>query len=241
MRKISYWAKIHPSKAIAVIVLLKVMLAVLAVSLGLQLSNNSMRVPGNLLWLCAVAMILCIVAYPSQKKGRSVRQYYRQKTCDFLIGLSSFLCIMTVTNNPQQTGWLSPFSLAHSFTFKPGAAEILTSLKENPGKKLTREEKKILKKEFYKQLKIYAKCKLTHDKEGGDKALLILLTIIGAVGFLFLLAALVCELSCSGSETGALILAILGTAGIIWATVAIVRNIQKKNQPKKEISPGDKP
>lgn len=76
------------------------------------------------------------------------------------------------------TGWLSPVSLAHSFTFKPGAAEILTSLKENPGKKLTREEKKILKKEFYKQLKIYAKCKLTHDKEGGDKALLILLTII---------------------------------------------------------------
>lgn len=98
---------------------------------------------------------------------------------------------------------------------KPASEEILASIHENGKVHLTKQEKRILKPEFRKQLKLYAKAKLRGDKSSGEKALLIILTIIAALRLLYLLAALACSISCGGADALAVIVAVLDTAGIV--------------------------
>jgi len=89
-----------------------------------------------------------------------------------------------------------------------------------------------LKEEFKKQIKVYAVAKIKGNNDGAGKALLIALTIIGAVGLLYLVAALACTLACNGSDAAAVIVAILGAAAVIWLTVVIIQRISRG--PKKE-------
>ena len=63
--------------------------------------------------------------------------------------------------------------------------------------------------------------------------MLIILTIIGALGALYLVAALSCSLACNGSDAAALAVAILGLAGVIWATMAIIRRISRGAKKKR--------
>lgn len=101
-------------------------------------------------------------------------------------------------------------------------------------KSLTRQEKRILKHELKKQVKIYIKSKLSGEKAEGDQAFLIILTIIAALGVMYLIAALSCTLACNGSDGAAVAVAILGVAGVIWATIAIINRITRG--PKKKFS-----
>ncbi len=79
----------------------------------------------------------------------------------------------------------------------PKAAEVLQSLKSRSGKDLNRSEKKILKHEFFREVKVYVKAKATGDNETAVKAFLVIVTIAVAVGLTYLLAGLACSLSCS--------------------------------------------
>ena len=114
----------------------------------------------------------------------------------------------------------------------PSAEEILASLQYRDKSSLTRQEKRILKEEFKKQIKIYAVAKITGNKDGASKAVLIILTIIAAIGLLTLLAALACSLSCNGSDAAAVIVGVLGAAAIIWGTIVLVNRISRG--PKKK-------
>ena len=84
-----------------------------------------------------------------------------------------------------------------------------------------------MKQEFKTQLKNYVAAKLSGNKAGGDRAGLIILAIIGALGLLYLLAALSCGIACNGAEGLAIAVLILGTAGIIWGLIAVIRAIKR--------------
>ncbi len=126
---------------------------------------------------------------------------------------------------------VSSYPGAYSITIvkNPTAQEILASGKTRES--LTHTEKKILKKEFYKQLKIYASAIITGDKETSGKAWKIALAIIAMVGLIYLLAALACSLSCSGSDAAAIIVGTLGLTGIIFGFVLLMKRIRRG--PKK--------
>ena len=89
-----------------------------------------------------------------------------------------------------------------------------------------------MKQEFKLQLKKYIVAKLSGDKEKANQTGAIILTIIAAVGLTFLLSALVCELSCSGADAAAVIIGILGLAGIIWGTIAFIKYLKRKQKKK---------
>ena len=63
-----------------------------------------------------------------------------------------------------------------------------------------------------------------------------ILAIIGALGLFLVVAALACGLGCNGSGTGAIAVAVLGTAAIVFGLIAVIRAIQRKGnkQPPKE-------
>lgn len=76
-------------------------------------------------------------------------------------------------------------------------------------------------------MKNYAAATVRGDKAASGEAWKIMLAIIGMIGLLFLLASLACSLSCSGNDTAAVLVGILGLVGIVWGFVALVKRIKR--------------
>jgi hypothetical protein len=239
MRKISYWAKNHRLTAIISLVVIKLLLAFIAAYLGLLLLGMNIHIPFAVFFIALLVLIISAIVYPSKHNTRLTKKqfYVQQKTCDFIIATCSFIMIGTWvnTNLPAPAGTEIAAAAATATTIKPTAEEILASLKYRDKSTLTRQEKRILKAEFKNQLKVYAVAKLKGHKDDAGKAGLIILTIVAALGLLYLVAALACNLSCNGSDAAALVVGILGTALVIWGVIAVVRRISRG--PKKKDEP----
>jgi hypothetical protein len=239
MKKISAWAKRNINKARFIIVLIKLVLIAMACYVGITLYKIQVELPAGIIYTSVTLLALFAIAlYPSKKnRGPAAKfVYLRQKSCDFTLAACSFAMIATMTNTPGT--YIKPVAESYGSSIlikhRPTAAEILNSLKTRDKASLTHLEKRILKKEFFKQLKIYGLAKVTGDKKKIDDSLLILLTIIGAIGLAILLAALVCNLSCSGADTAAAIVGILGLGLIIWGVVLVINRISRKPKPSAE-------
>lgn len=234
MQKISFWASRHIAAARFYIVLIKLLLAVLSYYVGITIYKMQLVIPYQPVYAVAVLLLITgVLFYPCGKKTSVNRRwnYIRQKTGDFLLPLSAVLVFTTWVNNADTI--YSSNSAYGSYSIKhPTAQEILNSGKTK--ETLTRQEKRILKKEFFKQLKTYAAASISGDKTKAGEAWKVVLAIIGMVGLLYLLAALVCNISCAGNDTAAVIIGVLGLVGIIWGFIAVLKAIKRgpKTKPK---------
>lgn len=237
MKKISLWAKHHSMPAILFIIIIKILLAVIACYIGSALVEMNIRIP---LIVCIIALIILATAaylYPSRHGSRfSKKQFYtRQKSCDLVIALCSFIMIGTWVNTNSIFPLSVPVQAASpAISNPPTAADILASLEYRDKKSLTRQEKRILKQEFKKQLKAFAMAKVSGEKDAAEKTLLIILTLIAALGLLYVVAALACGLSCSGAEGAAIALLLIGTIAIVWGAVAVIRRINRGPRKRTE-------
>lgn len=227
MKTISFWAKNHVPQAQVILVLLKISLGLLAIYAGLLLTNTGYFTQLRSLYIFAAVAAISAFTYPN--KYRPTANFYRkQKTRDFLISLCAFCLLAGVTNRLdmplQQSGNLAN---ASSIMHHGNAAQIISSLEHRNKKTLSRKEKRILKKEFFTQVKIYAKASLLNDKVAKGESWKTILVIIGALGLLYLVTALSCSLSCNGAEGAALVVGILGLAGIIWGSIALINRIYR--------------
>jgi hypothetical protein len=240
MRKISLWAKHHRFEAIAFIVIIKLLLAVIAFYLGSLLLELKFYIPFSVFIIALTVLITAALLYPSRRLSRLSKKkfYIRQKSCDFLIATCSFVMIGTLVNNnlPVPGATISSASTVTTST-TPTAEEILASLQYRDKSSLTKQEKRILKEEFKKQLNLFAKAKIAGNKKDGANALWIILTIIAALGLLYLVAALACSIACNGSDAAAIIVAVLGAAAVIWGAIAVIKRISRGPKNKKVDSP----
>ena len=234
MRKLSFWAKQNPWKARIILVIAHTAFLLLALFTGQNLSQSGVQLPAWPLYIFLSMTLLAIFFYPSKKDKTAANRlsfYVRQKTCDVAIMVSAFCTIITISSKDVSPVYsFEPVAASSSvspMSKKPTAAEILASLEYRDKSTLTRSEKRILKQEFKVQLKKYAVAKVKGDKAAADNAGLIILTIVGALGLLFLVAALACNLSCSGSGTAAVLVGVLGTAAIVWGVIAVVKAIKR--------------
>jgi hypothetical protein len=243
MRKLSYWAKMNPWKSRIIIILSHILLIFLGWYTGKGLVNLGVLMPAYWLYIFLLIFLIAAITYPSKKNKVFINKmkFYRQcKTRDFLLGATTFCMIVSLTNEKENTFYVSqpafaiPAASALIKKEKPTATEILASLKYRDKSTLSHTEKRILKQEFKKQLKNYVVAKIKGNKKEGDQSGLIILAIIGAIGLLSLVAAISCNLSCNGSEGAALALGILGTAGIIWGLLAVIKAIKRGRREKKE-------
>jgi hypothetical protein len=118
-------------------------------------------------------------------------------------------------------------------TEKPTAAQILESLKYRDKSSLTKEEKRILKKEFSIQLKKYTLAKFNGDKAAQSNAGAVILAIVLALGLLYLVGAAACSLSCNGNDAAAILVGLFGTAAIIIGLIFFIKGLQKKQNSEK--------
>lgn len=242
MKKISLWAKSHPWPARIIIVVSFILLNGLGIVTGLLLRDLQVILPSATLLFFVSLYAGGVLFYPRKKNGghgqaRSLF-YRRQKTCDLLLVGSTFLMIVYLGNHPRQIfNYPSPFSSAMASTsslpkdslnhaYKSGR-DFMATVRDEKGKLLKWKERKKLLKTQIKAIR--------HDDDlsPGAKAALIILCVLVALGLSYLVASLACSLSCSGSEAGAVVVAIGGSALIIFLTIIAIRAIMGKK--KKQI------
>ncbi len=231
MKQISFWASSHKKAAITSVVILKLLLVITACYLGIMLAADQLFLPlVSINFAVLIIAIIAMVFYPTRKSQLSKASSYAiRKSLDFILAAASFVFFTCVSNNGDAViRSVSNNNANAAIGIRPASAEeILAALKSGEKTKLTHKEKRVLKKEFFKQSKIYAISKIKGDQQQADHSLAIILTIIGAVGLLVLLTALVCNISCSGAEGAAVIVGILGLVGIVFLTVAVVKRIKR--------------
>jgi uncharacterized membrane protein len=238
MRKLSTWAKFHPYAARVIIVFCHIILTLIGIYFAEIFRTAGVIIPQVAAYLLVAVFTYAAITYPARQKNGS-ENYHRRKLRDFLLVSSSFGMIIFYAANGLPAGIDSIPAQATAIIGKeqPTAESILRSLENRDRKHLTKNEKRILRKEFKKQLKVYATATLKGDKEKRDNTGLIILAIIGALGLLFLLTAIACSISCGGAEGAALIIFILGLAGIVFGFIAVMKSIKRKSKKPAEPKP----
>lgn len=239
MKQISFWAFRHYWVARVLITVIKLLLISAAIFLGLQIRASGIILSPMWFYLSLTAFLLVTIYYPgvSQKRFRHGNAFYiHRKSFDFTAVILSFLMVMYISayqQNPITENTLHASFAGKKIKKQPTAEEVLASLEYRDKSSLTRVEKRVLKKEFRKQLGVYLISKATGKKDDAEKAALIILVIIAAIGLGALLAALACNISCSGNDGLAILVGVLGLAGIILLSVYLINQINKKGKPKK--------
>ncbi|HSZ35161.1 MAG TPA: hypothetical protein VK772_17730 [Puia sp.] len=241
MKKISRWAKSNKRRARTIIVLIHFALIILGMLTGWLLFKINFYPSTAIFYEVLFICILTFFIYPKkggfwQSKFKS-RFYIIQKSCDLILAFGGFLMISFCSENtyaPSTNKILFlPVNLLYaSHGANPKSEELLQSLKSRSRKDLNRSEKKILKHEFFREVKVYVKAKATGDNETAVKAFLVIVTIAVAVGLTYLLAGLACSLSCSGAQGLAALVMIGGLVVLIFGSIVLTRAIMKIGRKK---------
>jgi hypothetical protein len=220
-----------------------ILLNAAGIEIGTLLNDLNVVIPSFIFLLLIILYFAGAIHYPSKtgkKRFSSAGFYRRQKACDFILAASAF-CMMIYICNDHFSG-IKFFAGLHAATpIKPisptdstvktykSMAAFSALLKDANGKSLKWKEKKKLLKEQIRGIK------KANDISDGGKIGLIVLSVAVAAGLLYLIAALSCNLSCSGSDGAAILVGVGGTALIIFLLVLAIEAIigkKKKNKAK---------
>jgi hypothetical protein len=212
MKRISFWASKNKTLTRIFFILAYIPLNILGLCLGNLLAESNLSFGPGYIYSVFLLIIATVFLYNNQFN------YYKRKLADFSLGLLTFAGICYYGNHINNSNPVFPFSgstVAISLSNHSNLTEIKVL---NPSKeKLSKKEFKTLRKNIRKQ---------KHDASGTN-VLLIVLTILVALGLLYLLAALSCTIACNGSEALAWIVLLLGAFGIAFLTFRIIRRINK--------------
>lgn len=248
MRKISMWAKRHAWPARFIIVASFVLLNILGFATGLLLADMDIILPAAFLFLFILLYAAGYIAYPVTNKDERGRKrisgYVRQKTYDILLAGSTFFIIIFLGNHKETLfRYRLPFNevmASSSIIPKDSTAKnyksvpaFYQSLKDADGKLYSWKERKKLLKEQVSAIK------KADDMSPGEKTALIILSVAVALGLIYLIGALACNLSCAGSDVAAVIIGVGGTGLVIFLLVVVIRKILGKQRHSKK-SAGNK-
>ncbi|MEO5582200.1 MAG: hypothetical protein ABIR66_05885 [Saprospiraceae bacterium] len=233
MKSISRWAAKHTLQSRIIIVLGHVLLVLLAISFGLETSMIDIKISSWMTKGLGNLFFISYILYPWFKTdhGFFKYSYRRQKAHDFILVLSYFLSIVCGLNQliaavPSESEYMveARFIVYH----------------HNPGKdasKGTALDYKTKIKAFKKQLRVELlrlkrTLKAKNDKGGVViiKILLVLLSVVLALGLMYVIAALSCSVACSGSEGIAWVIIIVGWSAAIWLLIVALKAILRKRQ-----------
>jgi len=243
MRKISTWAKAHKWPARIILVLSLLLLNITGILTGYLLKELAVIVPGFVLLLTILLYVWAILSYParSTRSRYAPGQYYtRQKTRDFILAGTAFILFVCISNNNKlvSASFLSLQAATNAHppdsqgrAYKP-VWKFSASMKDENGKMLKWKERKKLLKEQIRGIK------KSNELSKGQKVALTILAVLVALGLLYVVAALACNLSCSGSDAAAVIVGLGGGALVIVLLVVAIRAIY--NKKRKELRKQEK-
>ncbi|MBX2923065.1 MAG: hypothetical protein KF746_12780 [Chitinophagaceae bacterium] len=229
MKKISVWAMRHPKQARLWIAGIKIFLFFEAWYIGNQLGVMGLRFSGDAFYFILLLFGIAVLTYPDKKNKKvyfSYRYYIRKKINDFIVALSSFIMLIVAFN----TELFSPlYNAAAASSVAPEPIHVYNT---NPGsgeRKITAKEKRQVKLQLKKQLKRLM-VTVRGNKEAKNKGVKFTLAILSGIVLMVVIAALACAIACNGQEVLAVIVLVLGLAGIICGLTAWIKSIYRKRE-----------
>lgn len=236
MKRISYWAKLHPWSARGLIVLLYCVLNLSGFLLGRLLLDTGFQFHSNLGWIAAGIILAVFVFYPSGRFAtRRPTRYLERKLADAILLAATFLVIVSSANRFHDAPFCVGFVRAALVepVSKDTTGKIGASLKSFSGSMYNSSGKPVsLKTRVHLLQKQVKKVKASNDLSSGERTVLITLSILVAIFAVFGLAALACNLSCSGAEGLAWLVGLGGTALIIFLFLIVIKAINRKTKRK---------
>jgi hypothetical protein len=218
MKSLSFWASRNIWPARLILALSYLLLIGMAFLVSDIISETGLELPGFLFPLSIFFYLAAAAIYPS-KRSHHYRNYCFRKTCDFSLVVCSLLMIMcTLTVNHK---------------ISASTISVASAANGDPTVKTKKEIKQIKKEQVKKIRALYKELKAAYKKgPKGTKVFLIIICSFLAVGLLMGVVALSCSLSCSGQSGAATLVAIFGTALVIFLLVLAIRGINKEFNPK---------
>jgi hypothetical protein len=222
MKQLSYWAKVNPQIARIFIILIYILINIAGLIAGSLLWASGIQLKGSFMFVLAVTVVSLYVIYPKKAV------YYKRKIFHGLMAVCTFLIITVFGNqlhspNPQIFFVNTTQAVTHIANIDKHNIHEPTNIKK---------EKRLQKKEARS---LWKKLAAKDDRSKAAKIFLIVLTVIIALGLLYLLAALSCTIACSGAEALAVLVAIAGTFGIVFGSIRIIQHILGKERKKKRV------
>jgi hypothetical protein len=235
MKSLSFWARDHKIAARIIIALCYVILNITGLFLGDLIYSVSGTFNVALLLIPVIMTITGYIFYPKKKYKDSYQNFYvRQKANDFILITATFLFVVFAGNSVNRN-----FDLGN-----PVSASIIKRPAQNT-QNIAKEKRshypRFSKKNLRQQLKAW---RYSYRTAGDDKkSFLTVLVIAGAIIVFFFVAALSCNISCSGNEALGTTVLILGIAGIAYGATKLIQRITRGPKAKKEkpAEPENKP
>lgn len=222
MKQLSYWAKLHPKTARVSIILLHIPLNIAGIVTGLLLFDLNVSM-GQAFIYSLITITLLLFLFERKKTP-----YYTRKFLHLTMAVCTYLLFVFAGNQVHQPKPYFPFSQSVNAVgtslLSTTISKPLQAKEKKPQKKLSRKESKNL------FLKVDEK---VNNLPLWAKIVLIFLAVVVAAGLLYVLAALACTISCNGSEALAVIVALVGTFGIVFGAIRLIQAILGKKRKKK--------
>jgi hypothetical protein len=237
MKKLSYWALLNMHISQPLLLLFQFLLFLLSIYLGVILFAADIYLPIQVVYISTGIFFLIAIIYPIRRARYKFWKfsYYKQKSMDFILQAVFFVICTTFFN--QQAGVVSNASntspMAMPIVYREHVP-VNVSPQVFKHEKHSKGIKALLKMKF---VDLVEKVKGDEKKASGGDVFSIILVILVAIGFIFLIAWAACALSCSGNTALAALVGIGGTALIIYGVVLAIRSIVGKRKNRYEPMP----
>jgi hypothetical protein len=235
MLRLTRWAQAQPRKARLLLILLHGLLVMVSIRLGLGLDLAGIAVPAFAPVVAAVVVAVGFLVYPYAKPANRAT-WRRRKAAESTILTGSVvaiaLCSALVVATPIPE--LAPAKAS-------GAAAVFTSLTHPDATlddKTTAKQQRRDRRLWRQALRAKAKDYLRKQQRKIDKwgaGVLIFVTVVLAAFLELLVLGLACSISCNGAEGLAVVVGLLGTAGVVLLAVlaigAILRARRRSENP----------
>lgn len=225
MIRISFWASKHQLAARALLAVFHIALFSATVFVAVLLDQINVHLHYTVPLVALGLLVASIILYPAERKTRSfLKNYLKRKSCEFVFLWSTLICVCFVFNNDVRVSFFNSYQTLNGSFVSSKDKVTETRSKSNVF------SKKTVKQQFKELLKELKRSK----KASGDKAGLIILTILGGLALTFVVLALSCSLACNGSEGLAIAVLIGGVAAVIFLMVFLIKKINQSHVMKEE-------
>jgi hypothetical protein len=232
MTALSYWAKSNPLKSRGILAMLHLAIIANTVYLAYLLFQQDYHL--SPLWrtplLIVIALALAFYPFPAWRQKGDTTHYLRQKTFDFLLVVASTAFFVIHLMNIAQQPIAAP---ANAFTFTARTMALREPIQNNTGSMFKAFRMKI-RSSFRESRQLYRIARQEGEISLGASIALIILVILAAFVLGVLVAALSCNLSCSGNESLAIVVLVAGWAWILVLGFLAIRAILRRYTKSQE-------
>ncbi|HZI24466.1 MAG TPA: hypothetical protein VFD46_05290 [Chryseolinea sp.] len=218
-QRLSRWAKKHPLKTRFALGIAQAGMGMTSLWLGNYLYESGVMIPEYARFSAAGIFTVAAIFYPTNyfSNGSPAFSYMQRKLHDAALFTAG--AMITVYAGNHYSLVVRPTNFVQPATHITTTAENIISVT------FAKRNISVVKKQFEARLKKYFE-----DPKGKTRGEKIALIIIASVGFAFLTAAVAavsCNLSCSGNEAAAILVFLAGGALIAWGLTAALRSIHR--------------